>query len=199
MGLLRRLEGGSGVILPLGGNVGGVRFLWRFETSDVNELVACSNPGSEPVLVPIHAEESGVTSNPRLPLVLRVVRLRDVSQIRKPVVVPVTVYVIDAVCGPRASHIQPHKAMFFIDVPEDIDRPVPLSPVSSDAAGASARCKFHSACETPRFRVVVEKFAEALRCKINLAHAARSFATMVWEVGPRLLAQRGPAHFTAHL
>lgn len=160
----------------LGFAVGGVRKFSGCKTAEVLAFAGKSNLGI-PLpsrLVQSDAKQpAGLVADWRSPLILLIGTMAGLSQVRKTIVCPVAVHVVNLLRRPFSGHIEPREAVGLVCVSVAAHAPVSI-------AGIKASCTFSVAasgatfcpCECARLGIVVNKFAQTLRGKIGSSHDA---------------------------
>ena len=156
--------------------VGFVRKFGGCKTAEVLAFAAKSNLGIPFPSRPVQGDAkqtAGFIADWCSPLVLLIGAVAGLSQVRKTIVCPVAVHVVNLLRRPFARHVEPRKAVRFVRVSGATDAPIPIAfvQIPGPLPVATTWATFGS-CEYARLGVVVKKFAQTLRGKIGLSHDA---------------------------
>lgn len=147
-----------------------------FKRADPNLLSVDRDDSTElfPARVVADPQESCLVVSRRADLVVRIHSRSHASKIVPCVVVPLAVYVINAVFGPDSGLIKNGKAVRLEKFTVKANAPVPPDLVRA-SSGVSNTNPCGGTGEPPkgtRRRVIVQKLAQSLRSKIRISHDA---------------------------
>ncbi len=168
------LDRAAFVELAFRGYVGFVRLFWRVEVTNM-PLLPFNSDCCDPLIASLYLrrpKKSAASMGLRPALVLNVRRAGNIAQINYPVVILHAVNVVNFIFRPRASCVQPRKAMGFICKSVDPDSDVSVNQSAGNCARHCAVFSPDAPTENSGFLVVVQKFAQRLRGKIGLSHDA---------------------------
>jgi hypothetical protein len=165
----------SSVQSPLCGKVCGGSLLGSVERPEILRRPAVAdigNPASKRLL-PRNAEKSRLVVRKRRAPILSIFSRRNVSEIGDAVIRFVAIDMVDLLLRPFAVYVQPRQTVRPPNTPVDVDEDVTTGAFDGPCSAVlPAAFPSGSPKEFAGFRVVVEKFAQSLRGKIDLSHEA---------------------------
>ena len=166
------LDRATSVHSPFGGQVRGVRRLLAREDAEVAVNAASVDPRHPSGWALGDAHQSVLAVGVRATLVLLVDVLRNIPQVIERVVAGVAVYMVKLAPWPIAVNVQPRKAVRSVVLAGDADLGVSAA-VAAPGKWLALRLAVRVVpSECTRLRVVVKKFAQTLRGKIDGSHDA---------------------------
>jgi hypothetical protein len=193
------LERISNVKLALCMNINLLCKAGRFVRSQIQRSTVVPNGGNVAIFGLGNAKKACLAVFGCASTVLAIFSFVNLSKVAKSVVKFVSVDVVNYGFGPLASDVHPCKTVGKIKtlINPDLRVSARINSTWSGANNGPATRYFSS--EFASFSVVVQHYAKTLygKGKISIAHVARSFLTMIWEVRPVVLAHTGLAHFNS--
>lgn len=178
--------------------VRGVGKLSSSKGANVPRLTVNSNHRRERISGFCDPKKSSLAGLSGAHAILHILSVSHASEIDKPVVSPVTIYMVDVTGRPDAVNVEPSKpvckAVAVHNVYDDVAFRV-LAAENFPRRGVGRR---YEPCEQPRFRVVTHNFSKGVCGKICLSHAVVPYKQWFGQKPRRVTSTSGLRYFNRY-